>query len=98
MIQGLRELYRGLMWAGREYPGGHDLVRRKAKEMIFANKDVTNPRELKRLLAKGRWYLREVEAITGLAKYRHLKKAYYDEEDVAFRVKALRNQLAEDSK
>jgi hypothetical protein len=34
-----RELYKRLMFVGRDYPGGLDLVRQKAKPQFFALKD-----------------------------------------------------------
>jgi len=77
----VRKLYRQLIWAGREYPGGLDIVRRKTKQAFFANKDAKWPDEVKPLILQGKWWTRELEVIAGIAKYRHLRRAYGDENE-----------------
>lgn len=42
------------------------------------NKDVTDPEKIKKLLARGDFVIKEIEALYFLRKYRALKKRYYD--------------------
>lgn len=53
----VRDLYKRAVLVGRDYPGGLELVRRKTKEMMFANRDLKTEEEIKRVVARGRWYL-----------------------------------------
>lgn len=72
----VRNLYKRFIIAGRAYPKGLEFVRNKAKEAFFANKDITGDIELKKAISKGRWWVKELHAISGLAKYRTMKKRY----------------------
>jgi hypothetical protein len=85
-----------VLHAGKEYPGGYDLVRRKAKEMFRANSEVTDEgsphvqrnlaasihaEELIRLVARGRWYVTNELVLTAqIKKYRAMKQRYYAED------------------
>jgi hypothetical protein len=72
----VRDLYKRFLIAGKEYPQGLAFVRQKAKEAFYANRDVTNEIEVKKAIAKGRYYVRELVAVTKLHKYRAVKKRY----------------------
>ena len=43
------------------------------------NKDVTDPKEIKKLIARGKYISKEIEALYSLKKYRTLKRRYYDD-------------------
>lgn len=73
----VRDLYKRFMLVGREYPGGPDVVRRKAKEGFRQNAQLTDEVEVKRAVARGRWMVRELQGIIKLKKYREMKKRYY---------------------
>jgi hypothetical protein len=45
------------------------------------NRDVADPEEIKVLLARGEYIIKELEALYMLRKYRALKKSYYSQED-----------------
>ena len=64
---------------GADYPGGLDVVKRKAKEYFQMNAHLTDDFEIKKAVARGRWYVRnELTGIIKLKKYRVMKSRYYD--------------------
>ncbi|XP_033845247.1 LYR motif-containing protein 5A isoform X2 [Periophthalmus magnuspinnatus] len=73
-------LYRNLLYLGREYPQGSTYFRERLKASFMKNKDVTDPEKIKKLVAKGDFVIKELEAMYYLRKYRTLKKRYYDPE------------------
>ena len=58
---------------------GADFFNKKLKAAFMKNKDVTNPKEIKKLIARGNYVAKEIEALYMLKKYRTMKKRYYDE-------------------
>jgi hypothetical protein len=72
----VRDLYKRFLLTGRVYPQGMSAVRIKAKEAFFKNKNVVDEVELKKAIAKGRYWVRELTAISALHKYRSLRKRY----------------------
>lgn len=78
MRSAVRDLYKRLLFAGREYPKGLPYVRHKAKEAFFANKDLESQRDINKAIAYGRWMASEVEGVSQLKKYRAIKDRYYD--------------------
>ncbi|XP_060564957.1 electron transfer flavoprotein regulatory factor 1-like [Ruditapes philippinarum] len=73
------ELYKTLLYLGKEYPLGEDYFRTKLKAAFLKNKDVSDPKEIETLIARGNYVVKELEALYMLRKYRTLKKRYYDE-------------------
>lgn len=65
---------------GREYPKGSIFFRDRCHAVFMKNKDVNDPEEIKMLLDRGEYVLKELEALYRLRKYRTLKKRYYDSE------------------
>ena len=92
---------------GRQWPGGLEYVRKKAKVRFFCfsffsffrsrrkfekrfvnnvlqeefrkNAHLTEEVDIKRAVARGRWYVRnEMAGMIMLAKYRAMKRRYYD--------------------
>lgn len=43
------------------------------------NKDVTDPKEIEKLVERGNFVVKELEALFMIRKYRTLKKRYYEE-------------------
>ena len=74
----VRDLYRRLLWVGKDYPKGLPFVRTKAKEAFFKHAAVTEEEELFRLVATGRWWVKELIGLVQLRKYRALRRAYGD--------------------
>lgn len=63
---------------GREYPGGAENFRRKCHDAFMANSKETDPKKITVMIAKGRYVVKELEALYSLRKYRAMKKRYYD--------------------
>ena len=75
----VRDLYKRVLIVGADYPGGLDVVKRKAKEYFQMNAHLTDDFEIKKAVARGRWYVRnELTGIIKLKKYRVMKSRYYD--------------------
>ncbi|KAL7638936.1 UNVERIFIED_CONTAM: hypothetical protein RMT77_010470 [Armadillidium vulgare] len=74
------QLYKTLLFLGREYPMGYDYFRTKLKKAFIKNRNVTDPAEINVLISRGEYVIKEIEALYMLRKYRTLKKRYYKEE------------------
>jgi hypothetical protein len=74
----VRELYKRFVFVARDYPAGRQAMMPRVKQAFLANAQLQQEIEIKKAIAKGRYYAREVAAINQLHKYRHLKKTYYD--------------------
>ncbi|KAM6985582.1 LYR motif-containing protein 5A [Aplochiton taeniatus] len=72
-------LYKTLLYIGREYPKGKAYFRERLKAAFMKNKDETDPEKIRKLVARGDFVIKELEALYFLRKYRAMKKAYYDE-------------------
>jgi hypothetical protein len=72
----VRDLYKRFLVAGKDYPGGLEVVRRKAKEAFFQNRHLTSELEIKRAVKGGRYMVRELNGVTQLKKYRAMKDRY----------------------
>ena len=72
----VRNLYKRLMLAGRDYPGGIELVRKKAKQEFHKNSILEDEFEIRKAVRIGRWWVKEIYAINCLKKYREMKKRY----------------------
>lgn len=75
----VKNLYKTLVHLGKEYPQGADYFRTRLHAAFMKNKDVTDEADIKALIAKGEYVVKELEALYMLRKYRTLKKRYYDE-------------------
>lgn len=72
-------LYKNLLFLGRDYPKGYEYFRARLKEAFLKNKDVTDSTQIEILLTRGQYIIKELEALYMLKKYRTLKKRYYSE-------------------
>ncbi|GBG26858.1 Electron transfer flavoprotein regulatory factor 1 [Hondaea fermentalgiana] len=73
----VRDLYKRLLTVGKEYPQGLDWVKSKAKPWIMQNAALTDEVDIKKKVAEGRFWVREMQSVIKLKKYRTLKKRYY---------------------
>ncbi|XP_062374484.1 LYR motif-containing protein 5A-like [Sardina pilchardus] len=73
-------LYKTLLHLGRNYPQGFTYFRQRLKSAFMKNKDVTDPDKIQKLLARGDFVIKEIQALYFLRKYRAIKKRYYDDE------------------
>lgn len=74
----VKELYKTLLYLGKEYPLGEDYFKKKLKAAFLKHQDVTDPNDIELLIAKGNYVVKELEALYMLRKYRTLKRRYYD--------------------
>ena len=72
----VRDLYKRFLVAGRDYPGGLEVVRRKAKAAFFENAHLTDDIEVKKAIKGGRYMVRELYGVSQLKKYRSMKERY----------------------
>mmetsp|Transcript_2054 Transcript_2054/g.4843 ORF Transcript_2054/g.4843 Transcript_2054/m.4843 type:complete len:81 (+) Transcript_2054:195-437(+) len=73
----VRDLYKRVITVGKDYPGGMELVRRKAKAWFRENTEISGELEIRRAVARGRWYVKnELTAVIQLKKYRTIKARY----------------------
>merc|ERR1712073_290758 len=73
------QLYKNLLYLGREYPQGYDYFRTRCHNAFMKNKDIQGE-QVEEWLAKGDYIIKELEALYMLKKYRTLKRRYYEEE------------------
>ncbi|XP_047487595.1 electron transfer flavoprotein regulatory factor 1-like [Penaeus chinensis] len=73
------QLYKNLLYLGREYPMGYEYFREKLKRAFMKNREVTDPEQIKVLLGRGEFVIKEIEALYMLRKYRTMKKRYYED-------------------
>ncbi|XP_076861037.1 LYR motif-containing protein 5A [Brachyhypopomus gauderio] len=73
-------LYKNLLYLGREYPKGAVYFRERLKTAFMKNKDVSDPEKIRKLVDRGDFVIKELEAMYFLRKYRAMKKRYYDPE------------------
>lgn len=94
----VRDLYKRIIFVGREYPLGLNWVREKAKSWFRQNAELTDEVEIRRAVAKGRFMVREMQAVIKLKKYRTLNKRYNQEENSLMeRFQQLEARLNEES-
>ncbi len=72
----VRDVYKRILFVGREYPLGLDWVRKKAKPWFRQNAHLTDEREILQKVHEGRFYAKEMEHVIKLKKYRKLSKRY----------------------
>ncbi|XP_072520085.1 LYR motif-containing protein 5B [Salminus brasiliensis] len=73
-------LYKTLLFLGREYPKGADYFRDRLRAAFAKNRDVRDPEEIRKLLSRGEYVVKELEALYYLRKYRAMKQRYYENE------------------
>ncbi|KAK4286941.1 hypothetical protein Pmani_037530 [Petrolisthes manimaculis] len=74
------QLYKNLLYMGREYPMGYDYFRDKLKRAFLKNRHETDPQKIREMINRGEYVIKEIEALYMLRKYRTMKRRYYDEE------------------
>ncbi|XP_066121012.1 electron transfer flavoprotein regulatory factor 1 [Saccopteryx bilineata] len=72
-------LYKNLLYLGRDYPKGADYFKRRLKNVFLKNKDVKDPEKIKELIKRGEYVIKELEALYFLRKYRAMKQRYYSD-------------------
>ncbi len=68
-----------MLYHGRDYPAGYDYFRLRLKKAFEKNKQASDAAEIAKLVARGEFVIKELDALYKLKKYRYLKRSYYDE-------------------
>ncbi|CAK9805573.1 Electron transfer flavoprotein regulatory factor 1 [Anthophora plagiata] len=71
------QLYKTLLYMGRDYPRGYEFFRKNVKKAFEKNKGERDPEKIEKMLAHGNFVIKELEALYMLRKYRTLKRRYY---------------------
>ena len=72
------QLYKQLIYLGREYPKDPQIMTAKIHDVFMRNAAETDPKKIDELVDKGNYIVKELEALYYLRKYRTLKRRYYD--------------------
>ncbi len=62
---------------GKEYPLGYEYFRSKTKQVFLRNSQERNSDKILEMIEKGKYVIKEIEALYKLKKYRTLKRRYY---------------------
>lgn len=74
------KLYKTLLYLGKEYPKGSAYFKERLKIAFVKNKDETDPEKIRKLVDRGNFVIKELEALYFLRKYRAMKQRYYDDD------------------
>lgn len=66
---------------GRDYPQGYDFFRSRLKKAFQRNGNISDPEQIRALVERGEFVVKEIEALYMLKKYRTLKNRYSTEEE-----------------
>ena len=72
-------LYKTLLYLGRDWPQGYDLFRKRLHKVFNKNSEEADPKKIKIMIKHGEFVIKEIEALYKLKKYRAMKKRYYDD-------------------
>eukprot|EP01112_Ceratiomyxa_fruticulosa_P009415 TRINITY_DN244_c0_g1_i3.p1 TRINITY_DN244_c0_g1~~TRINITY_DN244_c0_g1_i3.p1 ORF type:complete len:104 (-),score=23.45 TRINITY_DN244_c0_g1_i3:203-514(-) len=72
----VRDLYRQFIHIGKSTFLGVDVIRKRVKPQFLKARDLKDPKEIEKEIAKSEYILKELEAMSMLHKYRKLKKDY----------------------
>ncbi|XP_063365681.1 electron transfer flavoprotein regulatory factor 1 [Cydia amplana] len=71
-------LYKTLLYLGRDWPQGYDLFRKRLHNVFTKNSTETDPAKIDTMIKHGQYVVKEIEALYMLKKYRTMKRRYYD--------------------
>lgn len=73
---------------------GFPYFKKKCHATFIKNKDETDPYQIAKMLSRGEFIIKELEALYRLRKYRYLKQKYYPDAEVEQRdARALMKQI-----
>jgi len=75
------QLYKTLLFLGREYPLGYPYFRERCHRAFMKNREERDPENIKRLLGHGEFVVKELTSLYFLKKYRTMKRRYYPEKE-----------------
>ncbi|KAJ3305830.1 hypothetical protein HDV03_000939 [Kappamyces sp. JEL0829] len=74
------QLYKELLWIGREYPKGFHYFRAGLHRSFMKKAHLEDAKEIQKAIDHGRFVYKELEALWFLKKYRTMKARYLDRE------------------
>ena len=74
----VRQLYKKLLFIGREYPAGYEKFRAGCKAAFLKKRDLPAD-QVQKAIEHGEYVYKELEALWFLKKYRSMKTRYYDQ-------------------
>ncbi|CAH2265747.1 electron transfer flavoprotein regulatory factor 1 [Pararge aegeria] len=72
-------LYKTLLFLGRDWPQGYDLFRKRLNKVFVRNSEESDPNKIALMVKHGQFVIKEIEALYKLKKYRAMKRRYYDD-------------------
>jgi hypothetical protein len=67
------------LFYGKDYPLDFDYFKTRLRKAFRKNIAIQDPIEIQKLIDRGEFVIKEIDALYKLRKYRHLKKSYYEE-------------------
>lgn len=87
-----------LLFMGREYPAGAEYFRSRLRNAFIKNRNVSDSQEIEKLIGRGQFVIKELEALYMLRKYRAMKQRYYDDDEHNKLEKNLVNSIEQTNK
>lgn len=78
----VRNLYKTLLYIGRDYPAGYTYFRTKLKSAFMKNKSLSTESEIQSAIHRGEFVMKELEALWFLKKYRTMRERYGDSREI----------------
>ncbi|KAH8155627.1 uncharacterized protein LAJ45_00637 [Morchella importuna] len=72
----VRQIYKNLLYLGREYPLGYDYFRPRCHNAFMSNAGLTDPEKIKEGIKRAEYVKKEIEALYYVKKYRAMNQAY----------------------
>ena len=72
------QLYKELLYMGRDYPLGYPYFRDRCKKAFAKNAQISDADHIEQALKRGRFVVEEIKALYFLKKYRTMKQRYYE--------------------
>jgi hypothetical protein len=77
----VRDLYKRFILAGRVYPQGLAAIRARIKKGFMENSKLNDDTEVMKAVGRGRYWVRELVAVSKLHKYRAMRQRYNQEDE-----------------
>ncbi|KAF2685539.1 LYR motif-containing protein 5A [Lentithecium fluviatile CBS 122367] len=70
------QIYKQLLFMGREYPLGYDYYRTRLHKAFASQQHLTDEEQIKKGIARAEFVKKEIEALYFLKRYRTLRQRY----------------------
>ena len=72
----VRDLCKRIILVSKIYPGGAEYVLNRYRQALVKNREVVDDLKLKTLIRQGRYWVRELEMVAKIHKFRAMKSKY----------------------